>query len=89
MKPANKRLLKICSNQKNKNKVKTFKQLLDENKSRSAPQQPPNVLIMKRKSVRNFNNGQRVALYYIEKLDKYVTIPYGADDNDIIVPTDK
>jgi len=39
---------------------------------------PPAVLIMKRKSVRQFPNGQRVALYYVDKIDKYVTVPYEA-----------
>jgi len=39
---------------------------------------PPSVLIMKRKSVRQFPNGQRVALYYVDKIDKYVTVPYEA-----------
>ena len=40
------------------------------------PIDPPNVLIMRRKSVRKFPNGQRVALYYVDKIDKYVTVPY-------------
>jgi hypothetical protein len=39
---------------------------------------PPNILIMRRKSVRQFPNGQRVALYYVDKIDKYVTVPYTA-----------
>jgi hypothetical protein len=42
------------------------------------PMDPPTVLMMKRKSVRQFPDGQRVALYYVEKLDKYVTVPYTA-----------
>lgn len=37
----------------------------------------PAVLVMQRKSFRVFPNGQRVAMYYIPRLDKYVTIPYG------------
>lgn len=39
---------------------------------------PPTVLIMKRKSVRLFPNNQRVALYYVDKINKYVTVPYTA-----------
>jgi hypothetical protein len=39
---------------------------------------PPSVLIMKRKSIRQFPNGQRVALYYVDKINKYVTVPYTA-----------
>lgn len=37
---------------------------------------PPAVLIMRRKSVRQFPNGQRVALYFVDKINKYVTVPY-------------
>ena len=33
---------------------------------------------MKRKSIRQFPNGQRVALYYVDKVNKYVTVPYTA-----------
>jgi len=40
------------------------------------PMDPPAVLIMKRKSIRQFPNGQRVALYYVDKIHKYVTVPY-------------
>ena len=40
------------------------------------PLDPPAVLIMKRKSVRQYPNGQRVALYYVDKINKYVTVPY-------------
>ena len=39
---------------------------------------PPAVLIMKRKSIRQFPNDQRVALYYVDKINKYVTVPYTA-----------
>ena len=42
------------------------------------PLDPPNVLIMRRKSVRQFPGGQRVAMYYVDKIDKYVTVPYTA-----------
>ena len=37
---------------------------------------PPNILIMRRKSIRQFPNNQRVALYYVDKINKYVTVPY-------------
>jgi len=69
--------------------VKTLKELLSEGKNKSTTlKDPPNVLIMKRVSIRNFNNGQRVALYHIQKLNKYVSIPYGRgkEDDEIIVP---
>jgi hypothetical protein len=42
------------------------------------PLDPPAVLIMRRKSVRQFPNGQRVAMYYVDKINKYVTVPYTA-----------
>lgn len=37
----------------------------------------PAVLVMQRKSFRVFPDGQKIAMYYIPRLDKYVTIPYG------------
>lgn len=46
--------------------------------SHHLPLDPPNVLIMRRKSVRQFPNNQRVALYYVDKIDKYITVPYTA-----------
>lgn len=49
---------------------------LDEVKTKSRPHDPPAILVMRRKSIRQFPNGQRVALYYVDKLKKYVTIPY-------------
>jgi hypothetical protein len=59
--------------------LKTLKELrsLDGGNSNTA-MDPPAVLIMKRKSIRQFPNGQRVALYYVDKIDKYVTVPYTA-----------
>lgn len=60
--------------------------MIDENEAEQIEEQsaggmhqsmdPPAVLIMKRKSIRQFPNGQRVALYYVEKINKYVTLPY-------------
>ena len=37
---------------------------------------PPAVLVMRRKSIRQLNAKQKVALYYVDKINKYVTIPY-------------
>jgi hypothetical protein len=60
---------------------------MSEAKKPSAnPMDPPTVLIMKRKSVRQFPDGQRVALYYVDKLDKYVTVPYTAMQWSTTVP---
>jgi len=41
------------------------------------PEDPPFVLVLKRKAVRLYPNKTKVALYYNQKLDKYFTIPYG------------
>ena len=40
------------------------------------PTDPPALLIMRRTSVRMFPNGQRVALYFVDKVNKYVSVPY-------------
>lgn len=50
----------------------------DENSPSHGAMDPPNVLIMRRKSIRQFPNGQRVAMYYVDKINKYVTVPYMA-----------
>jgi len=36
----------------------------------------PTVLLLKRKAIRVFPDGQKVALYYAQAIDKYVSIPY-------------
>ncbi len=59
-------------------KLKTLKQFMSEGAKHQKQMDPPAVLIMKRKSIRQFPNDQRVALYYVDKLDKYVTVPYTA-----------
>ena len=48
------------------------------NEDHNKTMDPPQVLIMKRKWVRQYPNNQRVALYYVDKLNKYVTVPYTA-----------
>jgi hypothetical protein len=59
--------------------MKTLKQFLEESKNVTKdPMDPPAVLIMRRKSIRQFPNGQRVAMYYVDKINKYVTVPYTA-----------
>lgn len=57
--------------------MKTLKEFCNlYEKKNKAEQDPPNILIMKRQSIRLFPNGQKVALYYVDKINKYVTIPY-------------
>jgi hypothetical protein len=61
--------------------VKTLKEIRSLNEKRedhSMPMDPPAVLIMKRKWIRQYPNNQRVALYYVDKINKYVTVPYTA-----------
>ena len=62
--------------------LKTLKEfrseILKEDASPSKSMDPPNMLVMKRKSIRQFPNNQRVALYYVDKINKYVTVPYTA-----------
>jgi hypothetical protein len=47
---------------------------------------PPNILILRRKTVRQFPNQTMVALYYNEKLDQYFSIPYGAETSSVVTP---
>lgn len=42
---------------------------------------PPNILLLKRITVRLFPDGTKVALYYNRLLDKHFTIPYGPGIN--------
>jgi hypothetical protein len=61
--------------------VKTLKEIRSLNEKKedhSLPMDPPAVLIMKRKWIRQYPNNQRVALYYVDKINKYVTVPYTA-----------
>ena len=60
-------------------KLKTLKEFYSSNpNSHNNSMDPPAVLIMKRKSIRLFPDGQKVALYYVEKINKYVTVPYNS-----------
>ena len=38
---------------------------------------PPFVLLLKRKAIRMYPDGTKIALYYNDKLDKYFSLPYG------------
>lgn len=48
----------------------------EDKKNQGNPKDPAAILIMRRKAIRQYPNGQRVALYYVDKLNKYVTVPY-------------
>lgn len=53
-----------------------FKQNIVESKDNTLD--PPNILIMRRQTVRQYPNKQRVALYFVDKINKYITVPYTA-----------
>jgi len=55
---------------------KEFKSTIVESKDSSMD--PPNMLIMRRQSIRMYPNKQRVALYFVDKINKYITLPYTA-----------
>lgn len=40
-------------------------------------QELPTVIILKRKAIRVYPDNQKVALYYSQSLDRYISIPYG------------
>jgi hypothetical protein len=48
------------------------------------PDDPPFVLLFKRKAIRMYPNKTKVAMYYNKQLDKYLTIPYGPSVENII-----
>ena len=73
----------VCSDDTVLNKLKdnaalkaTSFPVYEGKNSKQTQQDPPSMLIMHRKSIRQFSNGQRVALYYVDKINKYVTVPY-------------
>ena len=45
---------------------------------------PPFVLVFKRKAIRPYPGGMKVAMYYNKNLDKYVTVPYGKGMDNIV-----
>jgi hypothetical protein len=40
---------------------------------------PPTVLLLKRKAIRMYPNGTKIALYFNERLNKYFSVPYSDD----------
>jgi flagellar biosynthesis/type III secretory pathway chaperone len=42
---------------------------------------PPFVLVLKRKALRLYPNGMKIALYHNDKLNKYFSIPYSTEKN--------
>lgn len=67
--------------------MKTLKTFFSETKEHNIDQStivedlsfksdPPNIIMLKRKAIRIFPDGRKVALYYADKIQQYVTIPY-------------
>lgn len=67
----------VVSNEPEILEVEDLPNMLGE-ENHHEPMDPPNVLIMRRVSVRQYPNKQRVALYFVDKINKYVTVPYTA-----------
>jgi hypothetical protein len=63
---------------RNSNQTDMFEEAvqLQEVENHEHQADPPNVLVMRRVSIRQFPQGNKVALYYIEALNQYVTVPY-------------
>lgn len=76
------KLKEFIAEQENKNDPsEIFDELKDQDylqmESINSNANPPNVLLMRRVSIRQFPNGTTVALYHIDSLNKYVTVPFG------------
>lgn len=48
---------------------------------------PPNILILRRQSIRQFPDQTLIALYYNDKLDQHFSIPFGPMGSSVITPT--
>ena len=76
------RMVDLISNNKQINmqarrSVKEEVEELDETRGSDAPNDPPYVLVLRRKAIRLYPDGGRVALYYTPQVDKYFSVPYG------------
>lgn len=65
-----------------------FRSEISEHVGVPAHSMPPNILILRRKTIRQFPNNVMVALYFNDKLGQYFSIPYGsvAPDDAVITP---
>jgi hypothetical protein len=52
--------------------------------SKASTEDPPVMLMLKRKAIRIYPDKTKVALYYNSKLDKHFTIPYGAGVDSVL-----
>jgi hypothetical protein len=78
------RMVDLISNNKQINMqarraVKEDVEQLDEIRTSDVPNDPPYVLVLRRKAIRLYPDGARVALYYTPQINKYFSVPYGVD----------
>lgn len=64
-----------------------FRTEITEHVGVPAHSMPPNILILRRKTIRQFPNNVMVALYFNDKLNQYFSIPYGGVEADETVIT--
>jgi hypothetical protein len=61
---------------KHLNDFRQKKQMEVYQEANETPPDPPAILILKRKYIRMFPGNVKVAVYYSDKLKKYITVPY-------------
>jgi hypothetical protein len=79
------RMVDLISN--NKQIYSKAKQAVREdlNEATSSPlvPVPPIILVIKRKAVRLYPDGTRIALYYSDKMKRYFSVPFGTPEADV------
>jgi hypothetical protein len=74
----------FCASEQTDNYDKEADFVIVEDKHLHPMITPPAMIVMKRLSVRQFSNGERVALYYSKTINRYLTVPYNdAGINDL------
>lgn len=65
-------------------KIKSFKESNEDQKSNTGNVrgEPPFTLVLKRKAIRMYPNNTRVALYWSDRLKRYISVPYEVDGKD-------
>jgi hypothetical protein len=79
------RMVDLISNNKQINTKAKQVVREDLNESTSSPlvPVPPIILVIKRKAVRLYPDGTRIALYYSDKMNRYFSVPFGTPVADI------
>ena len=87
------RMVDLISNNKQINMqarkaVKEEVEQIEETRTSDVPNDPPYVLVLRRKAIRLYPDGARVALYYTPQIGKYFSVPYGMDIDSTIQAED-